>query len=800
MKRTSPIMQSYARNPHARFDEGEVAPCTAEASLRRVPCRRQPEGCASGCATPRRGSLLCKQKTMKLSVLGVACCFALGSALADGGTVIRHLEDTYLQSDGTQYIDLDYYANPNTRVEITFEPITTNGTRYVFGSASSSGSDFQEGLYVQNGNLSFVCGDVWGSSFGLATGTKATRSRFTAILDVKGASATLKSGSSQVWTKEITSTRTKTGNLSMLVFARRHTSSEVKDYMGMKLYSMSVYDDDALVRDLVPYGRGAVTGLLDRVSGKVFAKAGGNDFILGTDDAYIASDRTKNGGQWFDTGYHVNPNTKIEVDFALLDTLTTQQRIFGTPGNDHDGLVCALYVNGGKNFAYTSKDDSGTGWWRATGVPADTERHVFTLDNPNSTMSLTDAAGKVLFGEDVSTTRTKTEPFPLRLFGGSETNGTGGVKFNNACSVRIYRCRIWDGATLVRDYSPRLQDNIAGFHDAVSDSFTSIDPANKTHSLRAGGAIECTSAFGQNAAVNGDAYIEGTGSQYFETDYCNNEGTKIGIDFAPSQLGGTKYWFGGVAGSAWATANGFGLYYQRNNSNGNDNLVARYWASSSETKTSNLSTSTDIARYKAVVDIPGKTTALFSNGIQLKNNTVGNFATITTNTVPLCIMYAQNQNNGIAIGRIYSFEIYENGELKRSYFPTMQGGVAGLWDSVNKAFIANANSVDGSGFTLHGAGAGGSGMEFTEHPQSCSVSYGESTTLSAFAPGAVGYLWLKNGEIIEGAKGRTLEVAYSKGGKIDTYQCLAHYNLFGYGLSNPASVESVPKGLVIIVQ
>ena len=65
----------YAGNPHVRFDEGEVASCTAEASLRRVHCRRQPEAMtrpqvasrsevarglrASVCAaTPRRGSLL----------------------------------------------------------------------------------------------------------------------------------------------------------------------------------------------------------------------------------------------------------------------------------------------------------------------------------------------------------------------------------------------------------------------------------------------------------------------------------------------------------------------------------------------------------------------------------------------------------------------------------------------------------------------------------------------------------------------------------------------------------------------
>ena len=59
--------EPYAGNPHMWIDEGEVAPCTAEASLRRVHCRRQPEAMtrpqvasrsevarglrASGCAT-----------------------------------------------------------------------------------------------------------------------------------------------------------------------------------------------------------------------------------------------------------------------------------------------------------------------------------------------------------------------------------------------------------------------------------------------------------------------------------------------------------------------------------------------------------------------------------------------------------------------------------------------------------------------------------------------------------------------------------------------------------------------------
>ena len=80
----------YAGNPHVRFDEGEVASCTAEASLRRVHCRRQPEGRASVCAaTPRRGSLLYKVKPLNAvaAVIAVFCSFFTASAFAEAKSV-----------------------------------------------------------------------------------------------------------------------------------------------------------------------------------------------------------------------------------------------------------------------------------------------------------------------------------------------------------------------------------------------------------------------------------------------------------------------------------------------------------------------------------------------------------------------------------------------------------------------------------------------------------------------------------------------------------------------------------------
>jgi hypothetical protein len=88
---------------------------------------------------------------------------------------------------------------------------------------------------------------------------------------------------------------------------------------------------------------------------------------------------------------------------------------------------------------------------------------------------------------------------------------------------------------------------------------------------------------------------------------------------------------------------------------------------------------------------------------------------------------------------------------------------------------------------------------FSKHPQSCTVSVDGSSTLSAHAPGAVGYQWLKNGELIPGATGRTLDVEWETATSAD-YQCLALYAVRGYGVSNVATVENTRRGMLIILR
>ena len=72
--------ESLNGKPHVRFDAGEAASCTAEALLRRVHCRRQPEGRASVCAaTSRRGSLLYKMRCILSLIVAAGSIAALAT-------------------------------------------------------------------------------------------------------------------------------------------------------------------------------------------------------------------------------------------------------------------------------------------------------------------------------------------------------------------------------------------------------------------------------------------------------------------------------------------------------------------------------------------------------------------------------------------------------------------------------------------------------------------------------------------------------------------------------------------------
>jgi hypothetical protein len=631
---------------------------------------------------------------------------------------------------------------------------------------------------------------------------KATRSRFKVVYDMPKRTAELWSGETRVWNySTLVDCGIETNDCSVVLFGNHNSRTTHTDLFGGKVYSFKLYDKGALVRDLIPYGRGAVTGMLDRCSGKVYTnvRSGGHPFVLGTDDGYVRSDLTKRGGQWLDTGYRANPQTKIEVDFAMADVTTTWQRIFGA--DTVDGLGISLYVTGNKTFGWCCSDDPPV--WHSTTVAVDGQRRKVTIDVPNRTISLVTAEGETEYEASIDTTCSRAATTSLRLFGGVYTNETGTVMQNCPASVKIFGARIWNGDTLVRDYEPRVVDNVECLYDTVNGTVNGPDfsgsSATGKFRLTAGGDILCASPSGVGAAASADAYLDGTGSQGIETDYYTSRKSRLEIDFAVSSFGGTEYFFGAVATTRGNT-NNVGLYYQLNK--GNRNINFRHWNSANnDTTWPGISDGRATPeRYRAVMDLLGGKGYLYKSGTLQKTINLSLPSGDFKNTVPLRILSTQSDSQNCGYGRLYSFAVYEDNALVHRYVPCVENGIAGVRDSIGKQFFGNYKKADGSGFTICGAGVDGGGMVFTEQPQGGRLSRGHTLALTAFAPGAAGYQWLKNGAVVEGATGRTLEVAYGEGGTTDAYQCVSYYELFGYGTSAEAQVENLPSGTVMTVR
>ncbi|MBQ3288523.1 MAG: hypothetical protein IJH50_03860 [Kiritimatiellae bacterium] len=179
---------------------------------------------------------------------------------------------------------------------------------------------------------------------------------------------------------------------------------------------------------------------------------------------YVDSDRTQK--QAIDSGYYVNPKTRIVADFAYLD-ITNQQRLFGVIGTS-GSVACQLYINGSNygtgSYAFACSNNVNNGWTSLSLVVTNGLRRTFTLSGPDKVVRLYE-------GYDGSV-RLKTGSFPgaikntakhrLALFGNKSANdtydSTSGYDSNYG-SIRLWSFKIYEGDALVKDYRPYKDDD-----------------------------------------------------------------------------------------------------------------------------------------------------------------------------------------------------------------------------------------------------------------------------------------------------------------------------------------------------
>ena len=243
----------------------------------------------------------------------------------------------------------------------------------------------------------------------------------------------------------------------------------------MKIYGLKIYESDVLVKDYRPAVTNGVSALVNAADPedsplyaityghnhpRLMFDAGGDIACTdGSDEAYLEFNRTS-----IDSGCVVASNSCIEADLSFREVNNGEgQYVFWQEPAIGSGVVAYLYFSGDtdQHFNYRFADcNNYTGW--PTGISVSNARRQFTLDGPNSRVT-------IRRGDEVE------YDLPLAEGQGSLTRVDGGSKTlnigNSKNQMRLYRFKVTTDGVLVRDYVPYSTNGVAGLYDLCGKRF-----------------------------------------------------------------------------------------------------------------------------------------------------------------------------------------------------------------------------------------------------------------------------------------------------------------------------------------
>lgn len=206
-----------------------------------------------------------------MSTLGnQAASVEVGAQVSD-----EYMEVPYIESTGTQYIDTGYaLTSDSAEIYIDFTLTDTDANQMLFG-AKQNGSPAYTGMLqtVGDGDLAFSCGDTK-----LVENYEVTSEKsYTFSVDVDS-SSTCKT---RMGTATVNSTYTGGLNkASSIILFAGGVNDVPSNFAKMKLHRFQVYQDEGIVRDLVPVVRlsDKKPGLYDRVNNRFYTNSGSGEF------------------------------------------------------------------------------------------------------------------------------------------------------------------------------------------------------------------------------------------------------------------------------------------------------------------------------------------------------------------------------------------------------------------------------------------------------------------------------------------------------------------------------------------
>ena len=415
----------------------------------------------------------------------------------------------YLQSSGTQYINVGLTGNRNTKFECKVNKATasSNNSITIFGNMedeSYSAGRISFNLSTNSTQRNTRLGD--GSNDNIA-GTKSIslNTIHTVILSrnglfVDGTNIPNNNGGQTLDGSDFTCG-------TLYLFAINGLMSQPNWFNGnTRIYYAKIWDGDTLVRDFVPVKRksDSVLGMYDLVNKEFYTNAGTGTFTAGNVTGYFCETSvspegtgTTSGDGIYTSGSTVtltaNPNsgykfTKWELNgYTRLDYIesTGTQYIncnLASSKNIKLEIDCLSAVDGYSDNALVGiSNNNGSSYrvqisrptnncWRlfcdgtSVDIPTPTPNNTRVLLTYEQTSSNTQT---LTVGEDTvslsKTTSTDSYTYLFSAYGGSRYYG----------KHRIYSAKIWKDDTLVRQFIPviRHSDAQIGMFDLVDMKF-----------------------------------------------------------------------------------------------------------------------------------------------------------------------------------------------------------------------------------------------------------------------------------------------------------------------------------------
>ena len=778
-----------------------------------------------------RTSNTCTVKWIQRTAL--LTCLMVGPAFA---------EDAYIESDGSRGagINTGFFVGPQTKIELDFQ-LTANSQNQVrlFGARGANADDSTpecECYVGKNGSgtecFSYICGASGGTR--QSSNFKAIDTlRHKIVLDFYG------DKEFQVWTdgskssKALSDFPANRQKYPLTFFCKNYSTlamySSRADSLSypakIKVYSFKIWDGGVLVRDYVPRVKGGVAGFHETCSGQfvtgenIAAFSAGGDVTVEKDDPYVAmpdndvmnASGVSGKSMYFDTGYVFKPNSRVELDYALLTPEWTTNSLWNSEAivlfaQGSDQLLYLMAYGKNQYGRYYRKfGKSYEGGITAAGL--DTAYGVRRTASMDKKYLRIVTAGYTNYSDGASAANVISQNLS------SVTLRVGGRETNCFTPMRIYGLRIFETdngvETLVRNYEPIISNSVPRLVDTLNASSKSVPTVYGSGTgtsaidivFDAGGDIK-----GDNKA--GEAYLDFdvVNTHAINTEYVLTKDSRVEADFAVwnTKYNSQQYYF---EQRGYVNANsGNGVWFRLYLTSGAcygwsfcDYFIA---SNGSHGNLGWTTASFDNERVQFVFDAPNNHATAHKNGQLIWETTdMARTKTLTCEscTSPLWIGSNWSGSSNATGMRLYGLKIYKSGVLDRCYVPCVHNGQAGLYELCQKRFFPL------TGGKVSGATFAGQEFQIAPQPAKLTSSSGRNTaTLTCLAAGAQSYEWYEDGVLLSGETSDALTLNWTREEPhVRTYSVIPVYTVFNETVKGDpvtAEVEYAPMGVTIVIR